>query len=279
MAKGSLLTQMIDLNNPDVVSVFDELPLWSAPFGLKLLDTVTLRPNMRVLDIGCGAGFPLLELAQRLGSSSYVYGIDPWETALERLSRKVTVMGLTNVQTIKGVAEQIPFENHFFDLIVSNNGINNVRDQPAVLAECFRTCKTGGQMVVTMNLPETMREFYDVYEQTLRELGKSLDIQKMKDHILSKRKPLPLTIQMLEHAGFRIKHITEDSFRMRYQNGTALFNHFFIRLGFLDGWKSILAVPDVERTFAMLEQKLNDLAARAGELSLSVPYACIDCRK
>lgn len=47
------------------MSGYDELPFWSAPFGISLLETVRLRPGMNVLDIGSGSGFPMLELADR----------------------------------------------------------------------------------------------------------------------------------------------------------------------------------------------------------------------
>ena len=56
-----------------LLSAQDDFPLWSAPFGLMLLDHIRLRPNLKALDIGFGSGFPLLELAQILGSSSKMY--------------------------------------------------------------------------------------------------------------------------------------------------------------------------------------------------------------
>jgi len=67
-----------DFNDPDLVAAIDELPLWSAPFGEVLLETIHLRPGLRVLDIGSGLGFPALEMAQRLGSGSEVFALDPW---------------------------------------------------------------------------------------------------------------------------------------------------------------------------------------------------------
>jgi arsenite methyltransferase len=53
----------IDLSNHDVVAAYDELPLWSATFGLLLFRHVPMQLGMKVLDVGCGTGFPLLELA------------------------------------------------------------------------------------------------------------------------------------------------------------------------------------------------------------------------
>lgn len=50
------------LEDARLASAFDETPLWSAPFGLRLLDRVRMADGLSVLDVGCGAGFPLLEL-------------------------------------------------------------------------------------------------------------------------------------------------------------------------------------------------------------------------
>jgi len=71
------------------IDTFDELPLWSAPFGLLLLKHLKLRPGLTVLDIGSGAGFPLMEIAGRLGPSCKCYGLDPWINANNRARRKV----------------------------------------------------------------------------------------------------------------------------------------------------------------------------------------------
>lgn len=79
----SYLGQKFDSNDPILISIMDELPLWSAPFGLKLLEWVVMKPNMNVLDLGCGTGFPLIELANRLGPSCRLYGLDPWYAALQ----------------------------------------------------------------------------------------------------------------------------------------------------------------------------------------------------
>ncbi|NTU78787.1 MAG: hypothetical protein HGA45_05190, partial [Chloroflexales bacterium] len=48
------LTFAADLSDPALVAVYDELPLWSAPFGALLLRHVPLRRGATALDLGCG---------------------------------------------------------------------------------------------------------------------------------------------------------------------------------------------------------------------------------
>lgn len=56
-----------DFSSPRIIAAYDELSLWSAMFGLLLLDEVSLSNVRKALDVGCGTGFPLIELAERLG--------------------------------------------------------------------------------------------------------------------------------------------------------------------------------------------------------------------
>ena len=63
---------------------------------------------------------------------------------------------------------------------------------------------------------------------------------------------------------------------MRFTDGSALLNHYFIKLGFLDGWKTVLDPGDQARVFARLEMKLNALAQARGELKLTIPMAYVE---
>ncbi|MEJ2507213.1 MAG: class I SAM-dependent methyltransferase, partial [Ignavibacteriaceae bacterium] len=146
------LHHTFESDDPELISIIDELPLWSAPFGLKLLDNVQLKPNINVLDVGCGLGFPLIELSQRFGNTCKFYGVDPWQSALKRAQAKIYKYKITNTVVTKSIAEKLPFKNNSFDLIVSNNGINNVQDIRQTLSECFRVSNTGAQFLTTMNL-------------------------------------------------------------------------------------------------------------------------------
>jgi arsenite methyltransferase len=272
-------TNTFDLDNADLASVYDEIPLWSAPFGLALLARVPMKPGMTVLDVGCGTGFPLLELAQRLGDTCRIYAIEPWSAALDRVKLKIHHYDLRNVQLIHDTAENMTFADGMFDLVVSNVGMNNVSDLERVLTKCYAACKQGAQLIATVNLPDTMKLFYDVFESVLRDLGREDDVTSMKAHMHAKRKSLEETTLSIEGSGFVISEIAEDSFGMRFLNGTCLFAHYFIRLAFMESWKGILKTGDAKAVFRILEQRLNDVASREGELNLTIPFACITAKK
>jgi ubiquinone/menaquinone biosynthesis C-methylase UbiE len=267
-----------DAGDPSVVSAFDELPLWSAPFGLRLLETVRLGPGLTVLDVGFGTGFPLLELAQRLGASARLYGVDPWAAALARAREKARACGIANVVLLRAVAERLPLRAASVDLVVSNNGLNNVQDAAASLAECRRVSKAGAQLVLTQNLPETMTAFYEVFEGVLRECRLEAHLPAVRRHIHEKRRPLEEVRALVTGAGFEVLRVTEGSFSLRFLDGTTLFAHFFVRLAFLESWRSIPPARERDRVFSLLERRLNEFASRRGELRLDVPFACLDGR-
>ena len=272
------LEQTYDWSNSDLVSVYDELPLWSAMFGTILLKYVKLRPNMKVLDVGCGTGFPLLELAQRLGRSCLACGLDPWYTALRRVRQKADLLNIRNVKVITGDGAAMPFEDGEFDLIVSNLGINNFNTPEYALSECWRVAKPTAQIVLTTNLRGHMKEFYEVFETTLRELGKPEMLGHLKKHI-EHRTTVESICEMLEEVGFRIRKVYQEAFAMRFLDGSAMLRHSFIRIGFLDGWRSVLASEDEEGVFLRLERNLNRFAKNKGELELTIPMAYIEGEK
>ncbi len=259
-----------------LAKMYDELPLWSAPFGVKLLDFIKYRPGLTVLDIGFGTGFPLTEVAMRLDANSAVYGIDPWEEAHVTVKTKLKCYNISNVRLIKGYAESIPLENKSVDLIVSNNGVNNVKDLEKVFSECARVIKPGGQFVFTMNLDKSMIEFYSVFGQVLSELGLVDELDAMKKHIYEKRKPLDEILNGITNHGFHIKDMEHDQFNYRFANGTAMLNHYFIRLAFMESWIKLLPADQVEPVFGKVENLLNERTVLLGEMTLSIPFVTIN---
>jgi ubiquinone/menaquinone biosynthesis C-methylase UbiE len=268
-----------DYNSDLLLEVFDELPLWAAPFGLKLLDHITYRKGIKALDIGFGAGFPLTELAMRLGKDSKIFGIDPWQAAVNRTKKKLGFYGIKNVELIEGGAEKIPLEDNFIDLICSNNGLNNVVDLNKSLMECSRVIKKGGQFIQTINLNTTMIEFYSIMENVLRELGLEKELVTMKEQIHKKRKPIEDYLGLIEKYGFEIKDVFHDQFEYKFVDGTTMLHHHFIRLAFIDGWKGIVPLERQGEVFERIENQINEQAAKEGIFRLRVPFVVINSEK
>jgi ubiquinone/menaquinone biosynthesis C-methylase UbiE len=263
---------------PEAGEFYDELPLWSAPFGLLLLDRVPMRPGMSILDVGAGTGFLTLELAQRCGPGSTVFAVDPWAAAMRRLRRKLAFFGVQNVRLLEQDAAALDLPDASIDLVVSNLGINNFDNPDAVLRACVRVMKTGGRLLLTTNLVGHMHEFYDVYGAVLQELGLIDRVPALEAHV-AHRATLESLQTMLTRAGLEPLETVTDTMRMRYADGSSFLRHYFIRLGFLEAWQEVVPAEVVEPTFALLEQKLNALAAERGELALTIPMACVDAQK
>ncbi len=268
----------IDFKTPEFGDLYDELPLWSAHFGLMLLENVTLRSGITILDVGAGTGFMTIELAQRCGSKSQVIAVDPWEAAIKRLNRKLNQIGIENVRTLVQDAATIDLPDESVDLIVSNLGINNFDDPQAALRTCFRIAKPEARLFLTTNLVGHMAEFYEAYRSVLLELGFSDRIAALDAHI-NHRATVDSVKTLLAQEGFEFVKATMYTFRERFVDGSALMRHYFIRLGFVPGWKSIAPAGAVEQTFAALEHRLNTIAVEQGELSLTIPAACIEAYK
>jgi ubiquinone/menaquinone biosynthesis C-methylase UbiE len=257
---------------------YDELPLWSAPFGLMLLDRVPLKPHMTILDVGAGTGWLSIELAERCGSGATIIAVDPWKSGLERCRRKVEHLGLRNITLLDQDAATLDLPAESVDAIVSNLGFNNFAEPAAVLHSCYRVARHGATVCLTTNLTGHMREFYDVYKETLVELGQKDRLDVLAAHI-EHRGTTESVSRLLQEAGFEVVAVVNDTLRMRFADGSSLLNHHFIRLGFVQGWAAVAAGAEVEKTFDTLRRKLDAVANTQGDLALTIPMALLEARK
>ena len=272
------LDSSFDIETPHLISAMDELSLWSSPFGLFLLENIPMSESMHVLDVGCWTGFPLIEIAERLGDSSVVCGIDILSESLKRAREKITARGVENAFPILGNGSSIPLKDEAFDLVVSNLGINNFSNPESVLRECHRVLKPGGRVILTTNPVGNMREFYDCYKSTIRELKRDDLLVSIEKHI-EHRSTVKTITKTMKDSGFSIAKVKRESFTMRFLDGSSLLNHSLIKVGFLDGWKGVIGPGDIKEVFTLLEKNLNLLAKGKGELKLTIPMAYIEAKK
>jgi arsenite methyltransferase len=107
-----------------------------------------LAPGERVLDLGSGAGTDSLIAAQMVGEQGHVTGIDMTQEMLAKARAAAAEMGATNVEFVEGEAEQLPFPDAGFDVVISNGVIDLIPDKDAVFTELFRVLAPGGRIQV-----------------------------------------------------------------------------------------------------------------------------------
>ena len=107
-----------------------------------------LEPGERVLDVGCGAGTDSLVAAQMVGPAGSVVGIDITPEMLVKAEAAAAEMGATNVEFVEADAEQLPFGDGEFDVVISNGVIDLIPDKDAVFAELFRVLEPGGRIQI-----------------------------------------------------------------------------------------------------------------------------------
>lgn len=268
----------IDSDVPGFGDLYDELPLWSAPFGLWILDRVPLAPTQTVLDLGAGTGFLSIELAERCGPRSTIVAVDPWHEAMQRLRRKVAQRGLGHVRLLEQDAADIELPDGSVDVIVSNLGVNNFADPARVVQRCAQLARPGAPLLLTTNLVGHMDEFYEVYRSVLRQTGQADRVQRLDAHV-AHRATIDSLTTLLEPNGFVVETVERGSFRLRYATGSALLRHHFVRLGFLQAWREIATPGREAETFAALAVALDAEASRRGELALTIPTAGVRARR
>lgn len=246
-------------SHPDYAhGAYDELSFWASRFGALLFEHLDLRRGIDGLDLACGAGFPLFELAHTHGPSSRFTGVDLWYDALARARRKLAVFGCTNVTLVHADAAALPFCDESFDLITANLGINNFDNVPAALAECHRVARSGARIALTTNLTGHMAAFYEVFRASVPPA--LVDAVHAQEAHRGTRADVE---SLLLEAGFRITRIAEDSFVLRFADGTALLRHPLVSF-FKDGW---LGVTDDDAVWETIERKLN----AASPLRMRIP--------
>ena len=272
------MKQTLNWKSREVVNIYDEVSLWSAPFGRLLLENIPMMPAAQVVDIGFGTGFPLIELSQRFGDKSNIYGIDIWEEGIHRTKTRIATLEINNIEILEESAASIRIGDNQIDLVTSSLGVNNFDQRGDVYLEIHRILKKGGRLCLTTNPVGTFEELFEVFDSVFQEMGMEEEQSRLEEYIQHRNTEKGI-ISELEQYGFEVLKIKRDTTNMRFADARAILNHSLMRIGFRESWERMVREDKREEFFERLTQKIDDIVESKGEFLMTIPMLYLEFGK
>lgn len=108
--------------------------------------TRRLEKGEKIVDAGSGAGFDCFIASHQVGAAGRVVGIDMLPEMLAKARASARTMGLGNVEFREGLLEEMPVEDGWADVVMSNGVFNLCADKKQVFREAWRVLRPGGYL-------------------------------------------------------------------------------------------------------------------------------------
>ena len=168
-AHPSILTS---LDSRKLAATYDEISDGQLENGRQLISDLKVRCGETVLDIGAGTGRLAAHVAQLIGPSGRVVGIDPLPLRIEIARNK----SIANFEARVGQAEDLSaFADSSFDVVYLNSVFHWVVDKPRALDEIMRVLKPGGRVGLNCQDPTQPHESRMFFQRALLEAGVQAD--------------------------------------------------------------------------------------------------------
>ena len=131
----------------DNLSWFDQLHMGGRKATRNLAELASLKPGMKILDVGCGVGGPSRTLAAEFGCQ--VTGLDITESYVQAAEMLTEKVGLSESVTFQvGNALDLEFDPETFDVVWSQNTIMNIEDKKQLFQEIRRVLRNEGILAI-----------------------------------------------------------------------------------------------------------------------------------
>lgn len=124
-----------------------------------------LTRGERVVDVGSGSGFDSFVAAAQVTFTGTVVGVDMTDEMLAKANATAASLGVSHVEFRAGYAEELPVDDGWADVVISNGVINLCADKQRVFAEIHRVLRPGGRVQfadIANGVPVPMEAIRDV---------------------------------------------------------------------------------------------------------------------
>jgi SAM-dependent methyltransferase len=112
------------------------------------IDLAAPQPGERVLDIGCGSGTTVLQLATRVGPQGHILGVDISQRSVEQARKRIAAGSLRQVEVMLADVSTHAFSRESFDLVFSRFGVMFFADPMTAFANVRKAIKPGGRLAL-----------------------------------------------------------------------------------------------------------------------------------
>lgn len=176
----------------------------SGPSLARLVALVAPQADWRALDIATGAGHTALAFAPLI---AHVVASDITDAMLTETAKLATERGLTNVETARAEAGNLPFADGSFDLVTCRLAAHHFPDPAAFVAESYRVLRAGGTFALVDNVSPDASMLPLATPAELFNAARAFNAyEKLRDPSHARALALDGWLSLMKTTGFREAH-------------------------------------------------------------------------
>ncbi len=238
------------------------VPAMFRPWAAKVVAAAEIRTGDRVLDVACGTGILAREALPHVGGDGFVAGLDP-DPGMLTVAKRLA----PSVEWREGVAASIPYDDGFFNTVISQFGLMFCPDRSAAVREMWRVLAPGGRLAVAVWDSLENSEAYPIEVALLQRLaGRKAADALRAPFVLGDREQLSA---LFRDAGVTSVEVTTHHGRARFPSIRAMVE------ADLRGWLPVMGVTlaesQIESILPEAEQGLAQYVTPEGTVEFEAP--------
>jgi SAM-dependent methyltransferase len=229
--------------------------------------------------VGCGTGYPALEILHKMDDQGRIIAIDPSSPMLDEARVKAgPLSGKRIFFRSESALPKLSFTDDVYDLVVCNAGLQEFDDPESAIRDFARVTKPGGRVIVTLPLAGTYQQFFDLFREVLIKLDRSEAIDRL-DAYLTRYPAVEQAKAWFEDACLTDLSADYTQFTLLFKSAREFFFAPVIEYGPLSEWKAIAGKGEAMQKVFWECKAAIDAYFGARPFAVTVEAACVRGRK